>query len=1249
MSPYPRGRAQLLTAISLLAAVWISSPLGPARAAIPPTFSSIAELEPNGGEILRGGAPYLVRWNATLDYATELPTTIEFSADSGANYTLLDAGNHSTGGASYNWTVPTIDTTLGRVRVCVDEGGGNWSCLSSAGDFSIDSTSPVILSTEPADGAINVSRYQPLRIAFSEKMDQTSISIILVPAVGLTFSWSSQSDLEVTPSTGWSVCINVTISVSAGDLAGNPLAPGPVPNPWTFAVTCGYPYVVSTLPSDGAAEVIRWADLQVAFSEPMDPSTVTWELSPPIRLTPSWSGGSDVLTLSFKETTARLNVTANPDYYDGNPDWICRQRWPNSEVINVTANTSAIAVSIRAAGPGDNDLAVFRDANGNGVCDYGIDVLVGQSLGPTPMEDVTVGTSGPGRYLAQVGLWGAGSELFNITVTHFRAMDPCTAYTVTVWAQDFDGNDLTTGPAPNPWNFTTDCASPFIASTSPSDGSAGVSRNDPLVISFSEGMDPNSIGIGFAPPVSGKAYTWDSQYKVLTVAHDLFLPCTEYRVSVAARDPSGNDLLPGPVPNPWSFTTSCAPSASVHVLSPKSGDSWTGGTNHSVSFEIENAETFARTFAISAVFRYAGGTQEGNIGSTNVTVTGGTTVSGEFPWSVPALDGTDVLVSVRVSDANLALVAETPTFEIDSTPPRVLTGTPLGSRIPLPVDLIIGFSESMAPPASDPLGVVPPVGRAVTWSSPGVLHVALSGVLLCTGYDVSIGAPLTDDSEPGNPLLPFAWSFATTCAPTIDLVTPVGGEDGTGGSVHAISWTSADPDDDVLDVTLSYSADAGATWVREAAFVVEVGPATYTWTLPRIEVSDVLVRAEVSDSRGNVASDTSPPFAIDATPPYLRRSSPESGERDVAVDGDITLEWSERVDRASFEAAFSSVPRVDSLALVWSIGGEGTDILTIRHDLLETDTEYSLSFASTAKDLSDPGNSLAAPFALRFRTVPLPPTFLPVAWAVGPSQAQAGEPVALDGTRSTGDLVGYEWRITDDRGRLVVVLSGASSSHVFRDPGHFVVALLVTDVRGDADTDAFEIEVTSSPTGWIALGGALLFAAALSTTEGGKFFVLKLLLVPLYARRRRNELLEHQTRGMILGYLMVHPGDTYTHLKRNLQLTNGTLSYHLVVLEREGILRGQTYGVHKRFFPVGVRVPEDGGGLHEVQMRMLGAIREVPGLAVKDIAGALGITSQHALYHIRGLAAKGLVRLERKGVRLRCFPDGGPTPTPKEP
>ena len=63
--------------------------------------------------------------------------------------------------------------------------------------------------------------------------------------------------------------------------------------------------------------------------------------------------------------------------------------------------------------------------------------------------------------------------------------------------------------------------------------------------------------------------------------------------------------------------------------------------------------------------------------------------------------------------------------------------------------------------------------------------------------------------------------------------------------------------------------------------------------------------------------------------------------------------------------------------------------------------------------------------------------------------------------------------------------------------------------------------------------------------------------------------------------------------------------------------------------------------MHEVQLRMLRAVREVPGLAVTDLAGALGISSQLALYHLRDLAGKGIIRFERRGLRLRCYPEGG--------
>ena len=124
--------------------------------------------------------------------------------------------------------------------------------------------------------------------------------------------------------------------------------------------------------------------------------------------------------------------------------------------------------------------------------------------------------------------------------------------------------------------------------------------------------------------------------------------------------------------------------------------------------------------------------------------------------------------------------------------------------------------------------------------------------------------------------------------------------------------------------------------------------------------------------------------------------------------------------------------------------------------------------------------------------------------------------------------------------------------------------------------------------------------------------------------------------------------DRHTDIKRNLGLANGTLQFHLGVLEREGIIRSQNQGTRKVFYPKGVPVPENGGNLHEVQLRILRAVRELPGIMTGDVAGALGISRQHALWHLRILVTKNLVRLERHGFRLQCFPpatkDGTPTP-----
>lgn len=1122
MAPNPRGRAKLLTLMSLLAVVWISSPLGPARASTPPTSSTFASLDPDGGEFLQGGALYAIRWNVTHGIDPELLTAIDLSLDGGLSFpTMLATGNYTTGGASFDWPVPFLNTSTARIRVCVWDIMGNSDCRVSAGPFTIDSADPAIFSADPPDGSTNVLLDRPLHVVFSESMDTSNVTWSLVPLILLDATWSATDDLWLTPRNGWTACTVYTIGIAGDDLAGNPLPPG---LQLTFQTNCGNPYLLSTSPGEAEVDVLLNATISATFSEAMDPSSLAWSLLPATNLTPVW-------------------------------------------------------------------------------------------------------------YAA------------NATVTFFHptgALPPCTTFVMEVWANDTAGNSLIIGGAANPWYFVTTCASPYFVTTMPANGETDVLRDDLVVISFSEGMDPGSVFVTFLPTVPVFEHLWDSAYLVLTVGHGLFRPCTQYRTLVDGADPSGLPLAPGPVSNPFGFTTSCGAGASLRLLTPQGGESWTGGSNHTVLVEIDNLGPFERTFVVTVAYQSSGGSQTGTIGTQDVVVLGGAVAIAPFPWILPLSDAGDAVVQAAATEGDVTVEAGSAAFEIDSTRPTVVTATPSGPRNRLPVELLIAFSEPMGPPVSDPLAVHPPVGRSVTWTSSDRLFVALSGVQPCTPYDAAIGAPLTDDSDPGNLLIPLAWSFATTCAPTIDLVTPVGGNDGTGGSVHEIAWTTEDLDDQVLDMTLSYSRDAGATWVVvEADLVVEVGLRSYPWTLPRMDGENILVRAEVTDSVGDTAWAVSQGFGIDSTPPSLLASNPPDGASDVATTRDIVLAWSERVNHASFEAALAIGPPVGSVAFAWSTGIGDADVLTISHDLLRPGTEYALAFTAAAKDASDPGNPLADPLRITFRTQPPPRANPPVAKAVGPSEVQVGERVAFDATTSTGNITGYAWRITDDQGRVVAGLLGSRPAYVFRDPGRYRVVLTVTDAFAATDDDALEISVTSDPTPTIVLGGAILFASAMSLTEGGKFFLLKLLFVPLYARRQRNELLEHQTRGMILGYLMVHPGDTYSHLKRNLQLSNGTLSYHLVVLEREGILRAQTYGVHKRFFPIGVRVPEDGGGLHEVQMRMLGAIREVPGLAVKDIAGALGITSQHALYHIRGLAARGLVRLERKGVRLRCFPDEG--------
>jgi len=279
----------------------------------------------------------------------------------------------------------------------------------------------------------------------------------------------------------------------------------------------------------------------------------------------------------------------------------------------------------------------------------------------------------------------------------------------------------------------------------------------------------------------------------------------------------------------------------------------------------------------------------------------------------------------------------------------------------------------------------------------------------------------------------------------------------------------------------------------------------------------------------------------------------------------------------------------------------------------------------------------------------------PVAAMAIPRGGYADEAVLLNAGPSTDNDPGFAetgnftW-ILESGGRTTTVYGRTASFGSWWGTGAYAVTLRVRDAGGNEDTATATIAIQERPWpnyGWLAAALAAWFAAlGIAGTERGRMAFITWLVLPLFTRMRKDEVLDQFTRGQIYGYIVVHPGDSYVDIKRNLQLNNGTLTHHLNVLERDGLVRSKNAGTRKLFFAKGARVPEDGGGMHEVQQQILRHLRESGGLAVNDVAGVIGISRQLAIYHLRDLSRRGLVRIERRSFRIVAYAEGplGPAP-----
>lgn len=94
-----------------------------------------------------------------------------------------------------------------------------------------------------------------------------------------------------------------------------------------------------------------------------------------------------------------------------------------------------------------------------------------------------------------------------------------------------------------------------------------------------------------------------------------------------------------------------------------------------------------------------------------------------------------------------------------------------------------------------------------------------------------------------------------TVSPTLDLMSPNGGETWYLGDTHDITWIASDWSLNPNSVNLFYSLNGCSAYLSLAEAIANTG--SYPWVLPSTQSYNAKVRIQISDSFGNQSQKTS--------------------------------------------------------------------------------------------------------------------------------------------------------------------------------------------------------------------------------------------------------------------------------------------------------------------------------------------------------------------------------------------------------
>ncbi|OPY28873.1 MAG: Helix-turn-helix domain protein [Methanocella sp. PtaU1.Bin125] len=215
---------------------------------------------------------------------------------------------------------------------------------------------------------------------------------------------------------------------------------------------------------------------------------------------------------------------------------------------------------------------------------------------------------------------------------------------------------------------------------------------------------------------------------------------------------------------------------------------------------------------------------------------------------------------------------------------------------------------------------------------------------------------------------------------------------------------------------------------------------------------------------------------------------------------------------------------------------------------------------------------------------------------------------------------------------LTALIAAGVYANVFTGPGDYVVTPAVPpeETPGAVATDAPAISWWDLP----------LWVQVASLIDALLILVGLLKLVP-FALGRIENVLDNRNRLRIFSYVQSNPGCTPAEITARQHMANGTVKYHVQMLEAEGMIVLRRMGKFTRLFKSASGSDLEKAAVtymrNETSRNLLQAIMERPGITNSSLAEQFQLDKSSIHWHIERFLKDRMIRFEQDGKYKRYF------------